>query len=56
MTKLLLVSILIDSIVIPYTSALESNPQVALRKLLTRSACFMIAYGLLLRFVFPRLL
>lgn len=55
MSKLLLASILIASIVIPYTAASARDANTGLRTVLIRSAMFMLAYSFMLRFIYPRL-
>ncbi|MBI5493980.1 MAG: hypothetical protein HY904_03075 [Deltaproteobacteria bacterium] len=56
MAKVLLLSILIASFVIPYSAAGEPDARGALRRALLRMALFAVAYGLCLRFVYWRLL
>ena len=55
LSKLLLVSILVASIILPFLSAKEVNPERGLRLLVFRSVLLMVSYGLALRFVYPRL-
>jgi hypothetical protein len=55
MTKLMLVSILVASILIPRSALRDVNAQRGLRNVMMRTALFMLAYGLMLRLVYPRM-
>jgi len=55
MSKTMLVSVLIASIMIPFAASKDKDPQLGLRKVVMRSALFMLTYCVLLRFVYPRL-
>ncbi len=55
MSKLMLVSILIASIVIPYVASRTEDAHQGLRNMVVRTGLFMLAYCMLLRFVYPRL-
>lgn len=55
MSKLMLVSILIASVLIPLSAVGATSAQQGLRTVVLRSALFMAAYGVMLRFVYPRL-
>jgi hypothetical protein len=55
MRKLLLISILVATIVIPMRAAAERNPRRALGKALAYTIAFNVVYWLLLLFLYPRL-
>ena len=56
MSKLLLVSVLLATVVIPVQAARAPDPVRGLRTLVWRASLFMAGYVLALRFIYPRLL
>ena len=54
MQKLILVSILALTVILPAVAAREPNPRRALRKLLAWSAVGLLAYLLAVVFLYPR--
>jgi len=52
--KLILVSILVLTVILPAVAAREANPRRALRKLLAWSAVGLLAYLLAVVFLYPR--
>ncbi|HET9959351.1 MAG TPA: hypothetical protein VFQ61_32900 [Polyangiaceae bacterium] len=54
--KLVLLSILIMSIVIPARAAMTKDPERGLRKALKQMAIFNLLYVLAVTFLYPRLL
>ncbi len=53
--KIVLISILLATILIPTRAANDPNPRQALKKALLYSVLFNVVYWLLLLFVYPRL-
>jgi hypothetical protein len=54
--KMLLLSILFASILIPARAAMLKDPRLGLRKALINMALFNVFYVIALRFIYPRLL
>ena len=54
--KLLLLSVIIASVVIPVLAARDPNPRRSLRKAVFFMIVFNVLYLLAIRFVYPRLL
>ena len=56
MAKVLLLSVLFASIVIPLLAARAPNPRRAIRLAIVATVLFNVLYLLAIRFVYPRLL
>jgi hypothetical protein len=55
MQKLLTLSIVLATVIIPIWAALEKNPRKAFKKAIFWFVCFNAFYVFALRFIFPRL-